>query len=337
MFQIESLAGDFIRQKNRMLEGKFGEKINEDLDRLIKRKRELKRNEDSFDALKLLIELLVTNSWYYALPRDKQHKGVKIPSRLKKHLEGKNISKELQKAFGDDHYQLSDSAYLETRIGGLRSLVDGQDVFVFEDKHGELKAYRSPLYSGIQAFEDQFQHEFRKPASRRKLIELVGKMAPARKKQAKEKMHALLDQLVDKSIRRFTEELNCLAEAGESTVLGEKGRDNYLRDLGYWKRIPIDRHEMRFIIRTGIYHACSGGRACDPLEKKTMHNALTRFCSRYLAGEKVKGIDLGHAPGIVDLFVWYHCARDRYNICGNMPRCMDCLMKKSCFYGGARV
>jgi len=94
----------------------------------------------------------------------------------------------------------------------------------------------------------------------------------------------------------------------------------------------IDRHEMRFIIRTGIYHACSVKSESDPLEKSHFQYILTRFCDAYLSGYKVKGIDLGEAPGIVDIFIWSYCADERYKICAKILNCEKCNLKGVCLY-----
>ena len=128
------------------------------------------------------------------------------------------------------------------------------------------------------------------------------------------------------------EELYSLAIQGRTKVLGEKGRDDYLRSCGYWDRVPMDRHEMRFIIRTGIYHVCSIKGRNDPLQKESLQNALARFCSNYLKSYTIFGIDLGNAPGIVDTFIWSFCSRRRYGICGSVPRCGECPLKETCLY-----
>jgi hypothetical protein len=47
----------------------------------------------------------------------------------------------------------------------------------------------------------------------------------------------------------------------------------------------------------------------------------------------VEGIDLGHAWGIVDLFIWYFSAeKDGYNICGSTPNCEKCNLNDVCLY-----
>jgi thermostable 8-oxoguanine DNA glycosylase len=162
---------------------------------------------------------------------------------------------------------------------------------------------------------------FRTSTAKKELIKLVGD----RKKKSIEQL------LKYPTLRQFTDVLYNLAKQGKTEVLGEKGRDNYLRDFGYWDRIPIDRHEMRFIIRSGIYHACSSDKS-DPLEKSDLQAALNIFCANYLKGHIVEEIDLGNAPGIVDIFIWSFSAEDRYNICVIPPKCENCNLKGVCLY-----
>jgi hypothetical protein len=134
------------------------------------------------------------------------------------------------------------------------------------------------------------------------------------------------------SLRDFTDNLYELAIQGKTDVLGEKGRDNYLRDFGYYDRIPIDRHQKRFIVRTGIYHICSIKEKSDLLQNNHLHDALTRFCSEYLKGYRVNRIDFGDAPGILDIFIWTYCSEERYNICGSSPNCSECKLDDFCLF-----
>lgn len=176
----------------------------------------------------------------------------------------------------------------------------------------------------LSNFIDSYGANFRSEDARKKMIELVGE-------KATKNVDILLEY---KTIKEFTESLYNSAKKGEPPfVLGEKGRDEYLRDFGYWDRIPIDRHEMRFIIRSGIYHACSVDSENDPLEKSSLHEALTRFSSVYLKGKVIEGIELDNAPGIVDIFIWSFCAAyNAYNICGSTPKCNECNLNKVCLY-----
>jgi len=247
-FDIDKFADEFKDTIDWMLKNKHSKKIKDDLQFFKDNRDELNKNPDSVNALRMIIELIVTNGWRLRKPIDFDKK---------------------------------------------------MDSFI--RKHGE---------------------NFRTQKARDELIELVGER---RKKN--------IEQLLKyPTIKKFTEELYKLAKEGEREVLGEKGRDNYLRDFGFWDRIPIDRHEMRFIIRSGIYHACSIKDKSDPLEKSHFQNVLTHFCAKYLKDYKVEGIDLGTAPGIVDIFIWSYCAEDRYRVCINSPNCEKCNLKEVCLY-----
>lgn len=169
------------------------------------------------------------------------------------------------------------------------------------------------------------------------LLNWVEELAPVRRvaNRARQKLPLLTRYA---SLREFSVKLHSLAKEGRTQLLGEKGRDSFLRDFGFWDRIPIDRHEMRFLIRTGIYHTSSYVRNSDPLERNCFHDALTEFCSTYLSGKVVEGIDLGSAPGIVDIFIWSYCARSSnpdditFNICGKTPQCGKCTLRGQCLY-----
>ncbi len=177
---------------------------------------------------------------------------------------------------------------------------------------------------------------FRTPEAQSDLVDLVGELAPPHiANKAKQKIITFLTKY--DSTRHFAEELYDLAQAGKTDIVGEKGRDDYLRDFGYWDRIPIDRHEIRFQLRTGIFHVSS---RTGKLKKSSFHDTLTHFCSTYLSGKAVEEIDLGNAPGIVDIFIWSYCASAKstdpnaktFNICGSTPKCHKCSLKSVCLY-----
>jgi hypothetical protein len=256
-FNIDRFSEEFENVIDWMLIDRHGRDIKADLQLFNNNRSEFSKNPDSTKALRILIELVVTQSWYYQTPAN------------------------------------------------FKELID-----LFMTKHGT---------------------NFRMPAAQASLIELIEGLArPRIVTQAKESMQKFLNNY--STIEQFTKKLYDLAKQGKTDILGEKGRDNYLRDFGYWDRIPMDRHEMRFIIRTGIYHACSVRDKNDPLEKFSLHDALTRFCSRHLERKVVEGIDLGKAPGIVDIFIWSYCGKGRYNICGSTPKCGGCGIKNVCLY-----
>jgi hypothetical protein len=257
LFDIERLADEFKKTIDWMLEGEYGEQLRSDLQLFKDNKGDLSQNPDSEKAFRMLIELFVTQAWYYRKP------------------------------------------------GDFDSEMDS-----FIAKHGA---------------------SFRTPAAQEDLVGLVGGLAPPRiVARAQKNTSELLTEYP--TIGQFTDELYDLAKEGKKKILGEKGRDNYLRDFGHWDRIPIDRQEMRFIIRTGIYHAYDVENRNDPLRRSYLHDALASFCSTYLKGKMVEGIDLGNAPGIVDIFIWSYCSRRRYNICGNTSKCDRCNLEGVCLY-----
>ncbi|MBA7707222.1 hypothetical protein ES703_116091 [subsurface metagenome] len=201
----------------------------------------------------------------------------------------------------------------------------------------ELIATRSFRYPK-PTFEGEFKEWETKnggswPLSNRakeELIKLVERLTSAAEWPACE-VRELLNQLEGRTISEWIGDFYEEAKKGKSLILGEKGRDNFLRDFGYFDRIPIDIHEMRFILRTGIFHAFSMD-GLDPLRKKHLQEALANFCKEYLTGKNIEGIDLGKSPGIVDLFIWYYCARGKYNVCGAKPKCGKCMLNGYCLF-----
>lgn len=184
--------------------------------------------------------------------------------------------------------------------------------------------------SKMESFIQKYGRNFRNSKAKDELIKLVGE-------DLKTKIEPIFKY---STIKDFSNHLYNLAKGGKTEVLGKKGRDNYLRDFGYWDRIPLDIHEKRFIIRTGIYHSCSSKDKSDPLEESHLQDILTHFCKKYLKGfiieietdENVERIDLGECPGIVDIFIWSYCAEGRYQICIKKPRCEVCNFKEVCLY-----
>jgi len=156
-------------------------------------------------------------------------------------------------------------------------------------------------------------------------------------------IQALLSQLEKRTIKRWTKEVHHAATQRKEGKLiegienfGPKCIDNYLRDMGYFDRIPIDVHERRFLIRTGIFHCCSKASS-DPQDYYALHEALSSFCQQHLAGSTLAGIDLADSPGIMDGIIWKHCSKKEENICGKDPKCFDdpnvCpLFQKACLW-----
>ncbi|MFX0136517.1 MAG: hypothetical protein ACFFDN_22950 [Candidatus Hodarchaeota archaeon] len=120
--------------------------------------------------------------------------------------------------------------------------------------------------------------------------------------------------------------------------VGMKGRDNMLRDLGYFDRAPIDRHEVRFLVRTGIFHkyapknADITGTVVEWYEG--IHNTLSEFARQELIGVETENISLANAPGIVDMVIWrFCCSKEDINcmgVCGSNPKCSICPIRNHC-------
>jgi len=64
--------------------------------------------------------------------------------------------------------------------------------------------------------------------------------------------------------------------------IGRKGRDNILRDYGFFNHVPIDVHEKRFLLRTGIFHKYASKEAADPTSYNDLADALKSFCKAEL-------------------------------------------------------
>ena len=260
-YDIRKFAKKFQDTIAWMMEDKYSNRIKETLQLIIENKCDLRKNPNSPEALREVVELIVT--------------------------QGRRLSKP--------------------------------------------KGFDKYMNSFIEKYGDKFMTE-KKEEAKDKLENLVGD-------KRKEKISKLFEEY--SSMRDFTKKLYQLAKKGKTDVLGEKGRDNYLRDFGYWDRVPIDIHEMRFILRSGIFHACSDEKKRDPQKKAHFQHVLTRFCREHLKGFKVKiqkkdgsplEICLEKKPGIVDIFIWSYCAEDRYNICGKEPKCSECLLNGECLY-----
>ena len=83
--------------------------------------------------------------------------------------------------------------------------------------------------SKMESFIKKYGRNFRSLRAKDELIELVGSR----------RVKYIKRLLKYPTIKDLSEKLYNLAKRGKTTVLGKKGRDNYLHDFGYWDRISI--------------------------------------------------------------------------------------------------
>jgi len=267
-FDIESFGSQFRDTINWMLQGKCRGVVKKHLDDCLRRENELKVNPDSPDALRFLVTLKVTNSWFRNLP---------------------------------DRF-------------------DGR----------------------FRSFVEQYGENFRTEEAQESLADLIAdcSVLPIPKEKAGQWVDGLLNIKSFPTLSDFTTDLHELRKKDKkSKLLGGKGADDYLRNFGKWDRIPIDIHEKRFLLRSGIYHTFSISGKQDPLQDRCLQDALTEFCRQCLKGKIAESIHLDENPGIVDIFIWSFCADNKsggYNICGSVPSCGPCPLRDSCFFGISR-
>lgn len=261
---------------------------------------------------------------------------------------------ELRRGFklllSDNRYREGIERDIRDFLENRRQLNESSNPIRIIRKLGEMMASRSYYRRAkVEPFRRKFDEIVRTygpdffwtEEGRRMLVDIIRQIA-FRKGDAERWMLRLLEELKTKSLSEWTRNFYDNARRGEETeILGPKGRDNYLRDMGYFDRVPIDIHERRFIIRTGIYHLCSEN-LFDPLEIRDLQEALVKFSSRFLSGLSIQGVELSESPGIVDLIIWYHCAEppDGFNVCGAKPMCLaatdGCPFFGACYFSIAK-
>jgi hypothetical protein len=157
-----------------------------------------------------------------------------------------------------------------------------------------------------------------------------------------EKVKKLTDQLVSTSLREWLYDRHVKRTQKddkdallEQLSFGDKGIDELLRDCGYFDRVPIDIHEQRFQVRTGIFQQYSP--SCDPLDKREYHEALICFCRNELQGLRLSEYSLDNSPGIVDWAIWYFCSKNYGRVCRDTPQCVICPLNHECLFGVNRL
>jgi thermostable 8-oxoguanine DNA glycosylase len=145
-----------------------------------------------------------------------------------------------------------------------------------------------------------------------------------------------LDQLEGHSMKAWLEQRHAKRQSDEQDAclkvigFGPKGIDILLRDCGFYDRAPIDIHEQRFLVRTGVFQRYA--RFGDPTSKSDFHAALTNFCHVELTELEVNSHHMDK-PGIADLAIWHFCAREEADVCGDRPECAICPLNQYCEFG----
>lgn len=251
----------------------------------------------------------------------------------------------LLKEMVNEKYSPSIAKSLQQNIGQFKK---NKDDFINDPNHPEAlktiisliitKSWWRDSFLKTKNFDKHFDDfllqypDFRTSGAETALIALADRISPF--KDTFPKIRKLLGHLQSKSLKDWS---NDLYTSLDTSILGPKGRDNYLRDNGWWDRVPMDRHLMRFIMRTGIYHTYSEKGLFDQQRQDEIQNTFARFCIHCLKGKKIQGIDLEKSPGILDIFIWRFCKVNKkndpgMNICGSKPKCTNCPLKTVCLF-----
>ena len=193
---------------------------------------------------------------------------------------------------------------------------------------------------------------FSKPENVDSFLCEVFKSESSQKEKARQKIPKLLNKLreLEETLKNLTsgeERLKKFKGKFEEILrdvgIGLKGINNLLRDCGYTERIPIDIHEKRFLLRTGIFHRYAPADG-DPLNDEHLSKTLTNFSKSELAEISIGGVSLGDHPGLVDFIIWYYCQEKttkevNLNVCGEKPRCDNCPFSamKLCMFAVSRA
>jgi len=131
--------------------------------------------------------------------------------------------------------------------------------------------------------------------------------------------------------------------------MGLKSDDDFLKSHGFYEHLPVDRHTQRFLFRTGIiqWYLKKDNDDVLPLfawdyesKYKLFQKIGVVFCKEFCDDIYIQFPDgklrLAENPGILDIVIWRHCGEDENlgcrNICGNIPRCNECIFKEACLW-----
>jgi len=136
-------------------------------------------------------------------------------------------------------------------------------------------------------------------------------------------------------LKRFEQEFKEILM--NDAKIGKKGCDNLLRDCGFIDYVPIDVHEERFLLRTGIFHKHASTDKYDPTDYEHLSEAMKAFCRKELKNLRINKTSLSDAPGLVDLIIWYFSQekteqKKSLGVCAKVPKCNRCPLTSICLF-----
>lgn len=173
-----------------------------------------------------------------------------------------------------------------------------------------------------------------------------------RKNRKREKFNEILYYIKDNSISNWILELH--KNNNNIPHMGPKSDDDFLKDHGFYEHVPVDRHTMRFLFRTGILHWYfknienkNSKERWDILTlfnlnyenkyklfRKILEEFCKEFCDEIRPLNSSKNVRFSNNPGIIDLIIWRHCGEDDSlgckNICGDKPKHDKCVFRETC-------
>lgn len=200
-----------------------------------------------------------------------------------------------------------------------------------------------PKINGVK-FEDIKESDwradyFKRGEGKEILLKSLNKYYRNYEEQYESLNESLFKNLENNNMEKWIEMALNDEEIRKNVLRGDKSWKIFLRDAYDFKYIPIDMHEKRFQIRTGIFHHYLGKKIHDPGKEEHYEYALKNFAEDFLSDINIAGYNLGENPGLVDKFIWLHCADKKMEdgkqiggggICAQEPNCNGCILKDVC-------
>lgn len=155
---------------------------------------------------------------------------------------------------------------------------------------------------------------------------------------------AILEHLRENNICKWI--LGLLEVDADIPHLGPKSDADFLKEHGFYERVPIDRHTQRFLFRTGALHWFFKKHSSEDVYTifagsyqqriRLLEKCLVEFCKEFCSDVSIEKLNLSENPGILDIIIWRHCGEDEKlgcaNICGIEPKCNICVFRETCLW-----